>query len=70
MQKMIFESPISASNLAIPDDVTVAQFIFGDHPNRPMRPVTVPWLVSDDDGLKYDKKEVSLVYLVQSQNTY
>jgi hypothetical protein len=64
---MIFESPISASNLAITDDVTVAQFIFGNHPNRPTRSATVPWLVEDENGLKYGKEEVILVHLLQTQ---
>jgi hypothetical protein len=42
-----------------PDDVTVEQFILRDeHPSRPVRPQSAPWLVADDTGVEISLQEV------------
>jgi hypothetical protein len=48
----------------IPDDLTLAQFIFDStHECRPIRPQGVPWLVDDATGRKIGLEEVSMLLL-------
>ncbi|KAF7356535.1 4-coumarate--CoA ligase-like 7 [Mycena venus] len=43
----------------IPDDVTVEQFILrDDHPARPVRPQSSPWLVADGTGVEVSLQEI------------
>jgi hypothetical protein len=46
----------------IPDDLTLAQFIFDPtHECRPIRPQGVPWLVDDATGRKIGLEEVNML---------
>ena len=43
----------------IPSNMTVAQFFLDyHHPNRPVRPETVPWLIDNDSGRSYHLEEI------------
>ena len=43
----------------IPSDMTVAQFFLDyQHPNRPVRPETAPWLIDNDSGRSYHLEEI------------
>lgn len=45
----------------IPDDLTLPQFIFDyhEHPSRPTRDPSIPWLIEDDTGRNIGEDEVS-----------
>jgi len=46
----------------IPDNLTLPQFIFDyEHPSRPTRSPTIPWLIEDDTGRKIGEDEVSAI---------
>ena len=43
----------------IPSNMTIAQFFLDyQHPNRPIRPETVPWLIDNDTGRSYYLEEI------------
>lgn len=46
---------------AIPDDVTLPQFVLDAalHPTRPIRMDNSPWLIQDESGSKFGFEEVS-----------
>ena len=57
---MEFRSDINVSQLDIPDDVTIPQFIFDTaHRVRPQRN-GAPWLIQDETGKKFWESEVCL----------
>ncbi|KAF9460146.1 phenylacetyl-CoA ligase [Collybia nuda] len=44
----------------IPDDLTIPQFILdSQHPSRPLRPYTTPWLIEDHTGRPFGHSELS-----------
>jgi 4-coumarate--CoA ligase len=50
---------IDAAPLAIPDDLTAAQFMLDHtHPLRPPRPATAPWFIDDTTGRPVFLEEV------------
>ncbi len=52
---------VAEGNLgAIPDDLTLPQFILDlTHPTRPIRKEGIPWLIDDTTGRKIGFEEVS-----------
>ena len=52
---------VAEGNLgAIPDDLTLPQFILDStHPTRPIRKEGLPWLIDDTTGRKIGFEEVS-----------
>lgn len=52
---------VAEGNLgAIPDDLTLPQFILDStHPTRPIRKEGIPWLIDDTTGRKIGFEEVS-----------
>jgi len=43
----------------IPSNMTIAQFFLDyQHPNRPIRPETAPWLIDNDTGRSYHLEEI------------
>jgi hypothetical protein len=52
---------VAEGNLgAIPDDLTLPQFILDStHPTRPIRKEGIPWLIDDITGRKIEFEEVS-----------
>ena len=52
---------VAEGNLgAIPDDLTLPQFILDStHPTRPIRREGIPWLIDDTTGRKIGFEEVS-----------
>ena len=43
----------------IPSNMTIAQFFLDyQHPNRPVRPETAPWLIDSDTGRSYHLEEI------------
>jgi hypothetical protein len=52
---------VAEGNLgAIPDDLTLSQFILDStHPTRPIREEGIPWLIDDTTGRKIGFEEVS-----------
>jgi len=43
----------------VPDYLTIPQFMFNyEHPNRPVRDPTVPWMIENDTGREFFGEDV------------